>query len=99
MNLSVLRSGQGAIHFQQKFQNWIQNLCENPRTGISKAYDIPEQVRFIVKTLVLVKNCDPVHIFDLIFQEQVCLFQIFFQNNVKILGDLVTVIGTKENAI
>ena len=46
---------------------------ENSRTYISKAYDFPEQVKFIIKALILVKNSDFMHTFDLIFPEQVCL--------------------------
>ena len=38
--------------FQQKFQNRVSNLGKISRTGMSKAYDFPEQVKFIVKGLV-----------------------------------------------
>ena len=39
-----------------KFQKTVQSLGKNSRTGVSRAHDFPEQVKFIVMTLLLVKT-------------------------------------------
>ena len=53
--------------FSAKIPEQGINLGKNSRTGISKAYDFPEQVKFILKGLLAVKNSNLMHIFDLIF--------------------------------
>ena len=46
------------LHFQQKFQNGVQNFCKNSRAGISKAFNFLEQVKLILNSLLVVKNSD-----------------------------------------
>ena len=57
-------------------------MAKNSRTGMSKAYEFPEQVKFILMALLLVKNSHLMHILNLTFPEQIYLFQVFFQNKV-----------------
>ena len=64
----------------QNLQNRVQNFGTNSRTGISKAYDFPEQVKFIPKRCPFNEKQWP-HAY--LFQNRCVFFQIFFQNRVK----------------
>ena len=55
------------------------------RTGISKAYDFLEKVKFIPNALLLVKNNDPMHIFDRDFSRiDMSFLKIFQKKDQKI---------------
>ena len=49
------------LPFSQKIPEQGLKFCKNSKIGISKAYNFQEQVKFILKALLVVKSSDFVH--------------------------------------